>query len=718
MRDRIFFQDKTILVEEKNKLLYLSGPFGTLEYDTDTGVAAVFKPGGGKPYLSGVRAEAQINGRKVQSADLKREGDFVRAVPLADSSGAGVKVTVRNAAPSFAILQHYYLYGGRPYFFLEIELESPLTAPPTAPLAAPLAAAPVPGASGIATNYMAPLVCRGGGADGFFPGVEGQDLRFLFVPFDNDEFVSYESRDLRQDSESYEVTAVFDNDSRRGFITGSVTHDVWKTGVGLTWGEGSFRVYGGVTSFQTRDVYNGRENESPQPHGEISGEVVRSPLIFLGFFDDWRDGLEEYGKANGVIAPPLAWNGGPPFGWNTWSAVADKVDYDVYVRASDFLKEHTPEFKNGVSPVYINFDSFWDRLSEEERKKAAAHVKANGQKPGIYHTPFTYWGSAENARNAHPDGVSGYTWYDILLKDKNGCLLPYMHGKGFPLDPTHPGAVAYNNYRFGKFLEWGFEYAKLDFMSHGAMEGAHYDPAVTTGIGAYNYGMKKILDFLGSRVTEQRFFLSLSIAPVFPSSYAHGRRISCDIFGEINCAEYMLNSLTYGWWLNNAVYPWNDPDHIVVYTSFNRPAEKGPILFNEGLTRYVSSAIAGTFMIDSDDVRVPAARERLKAILNNPEINAIAASGRSFRPVEGNTGSRAACVFVRDDRALGGDFYLAAFNYSAENSVIVTVGLERAGAGPGKTWRMKNLLDHTERRVSGTVEIELEPAEPKLFRLF
>ena len=44
------------------------------------------------------------------------------------------------------------------------------------------------------------------------------------------------------------------------------------------------------------------------------------------------------------------------------------------------------------------------------------------------------------------------------------------------------------------------------------------------------------------------YVISLSIAPIFPGQYAHGRRISCDVFGTINWTEYMLNSLSYGWW--------------------------------------------------------------------------------------------------------------------------------------------------------------------------
>ncbi len=45
-----------------------------------------------------------------------------------------------------------------------------------------------------------------------------------------------------------------------------------------------------------------------------------------------------------------------------------------------------------------------------------------------------------------------------------------------------------------------------------------------------------------------RMFLSLSIAPLFPSGYGHARRLSCDTKGHISgkdqSTEYMLNALT------------------------------------------------------------------------------------------------------------------------------------------------------------------------------
>jgi hypothetical protein len=48
----------------------------------------------------------------------------------------------------------------------------------------------------------------------------------------------------------------------------------------------------------------------------------------------------------------------------------------------------------------------------------------------------------------------------------------------------------------------------------------------------------------------------------------------------------------------------------------------------------------------------------------------------------------------------------------------MTVSLERIGLDAGRSYRMLNLLTNAEETVSGSVEIELAAAEPKIFKLY
>src|SRR5699024_2085658 len=140
---------------------------------------------------------------------------------------------------------------------------------------------------------------------------------------------------------------------------------------------------------------------------------------------------------------------------------------------------------------------------------------------------------------------------------------------------------------------------KLDFMAHGAMEGDHYRKEIHTGKQAYNYGMQHIVSILDPEKIGRPFFINLSISPIFPYAYAHSRRVSCDVFGSLGSTEYLLNSLTYGWWINDGIYPFNDPDHTVLYKSFNEDS----ITENEALSRLNASVIAGTVFLGGDDYR-------------------------------------------------------------------------------------------------------------------
>ncbi|MDF2537824.1 MAG: alpha-galactosidase [Herbinix sp.] len=682
MDQRTIYSHGNIRVEKENHRINLTNGKICFVYDLAEGNADISN-NSKSIVLSKLSAEIKFdNGAIVNSKDLQRVfSECVTVEEQKDGFGEGIKLTFLNTGEDgYVIYQNFYAYQSQDYILMDVVVKARTT---------------------IRTNYVAPLSVQ------LLRCTEGKDNRFIFTPFDNDDFVRYSSLSFTEAKESYEVTSIFDNDTRRGMVVGSVTHDTWKTGICFCSGSSSelsgLTVYGGITSKQTRDTL---------PHGFVCGETVASPKILLGFFDDYRDGLEAYGTANGIIAPHLPWNKGIPMGWNSWSAVAKDINYDIFINASDYVKEQLQANSFGTeNTVYINFDAGWNKLSEEQLISAARHVKNNGQVPGIYTTPFTFWGK-DTTGTLEINGEL-YPWRELLLKDEQGNILPPIDG-GLSIDPTHPANIMRLKQQFDKFREWGYQYVKMDFMTHGAVEGVHYKKDITTGIAAYNYGMQKIVDSMKEEIDKQEFFISLSIAPLFPSQYAHSRRISCDIFGTINFAEYMLNSLTYGWWMNDRVYKFNDPDHIVVYNSYNH---LDPILYNEGLTRYISSAIAGTMMIDSDDFRIEESRKRTKEVLTNEEINKIAKAGITFRPVEGNTGDRGCDCFTRYDE-VEKVTYLAVFNFSSTMKQEKEIELSRIGLDQNKEYILYDLVSKTRTVLKSKHTVLLNEAEPKLYKLW
>ncbi len=508
----------------------------------------------------------------------------------------------------------------------------------------------------------------------------------LFVPYDNDAYGRYRSDGKET---SYEVGAVYDAASRRGVVVGSIDHDVWKSGVSFQKG---LRAWAGVADAATRDR---------EPHGIVRGREVRSPRFVLGRYDDWRAGLERYGDLNALVRPPLLWNGGVPFGWNSWAAHKDKLKAASAQAATAFLAE-MPAFRNDGT-ASVNLDSFWDNLKPGELAAFVRDAHAKGLRAGIYWTPFVAWGGLESPVRDDPHG---YRYRDLALKDAKGEPLPKLDG-GWPLDPTHPGTLARIDRQLAQFVRQGFDFVKLDFMTHGALEGRHFDPKVATGTAAYTLGMRRIVDDLAFKRIRRPFFVSLSIAPLFPQGYAHSRRISCDVFADIGASEYLLNAATYGWWTADRLYRFNDPDHTVVHHAMGDP----PTSEAEGRTRLVASIVSGGMLLMGDDLGDPAAQERVRRLFGNEAALDLARKAPAFRPIDGDSGERAGDAFVWKD----GDIrYVAVFNYDRASSKKRTIPLARLGLAGA--WTMRPVVGRASLDAR-ELAFDLPPTDCALVRL-
>ena len=348
--------------------------------------------------------------------------------------------------------------------------------------------------SNLRANWMSPLVMdTPGGVDlGSY-----NDPRALFVPFDNDHFVRYNAESLNGSDTGHEVGAFYDNSTRIGLIVGSVTHDTWKTGVYWSGSNNkldALQVYGGATTHWTWDV---------MPHGSVTGNTISSPTIFAGFGNDWRTTLETFADENLAVIPKLSWTNGVPFGWNSWGYYQSHISYTNAIAVSDSIHTNLQPYNfNSQNTVYVNLDSYWNNLSDSQLQSFTAHCHANGQKAGVYWGPFVFFGNANDATNYYvpPDYI--YHYSDVLLKDTNGNFI--SNDSAFAIDPTHPGTQGMIDYYASYYAGLGFDYVKLDFLSHGSLEGVHYDPNVTTGIQAYNQGMQRLLGDLNGRHVHQR----------------------------------------------------------------------------------------------------------------------------------------------------------------------------------------------------------------------
>ncbi len=500
----------------------------------------------------------------------------------------------------------------------------------------------ISGDASIKSNYLAPISVS---SPYTLLDVSSADNRMLRVPFDNDDYdLRYGMFKLTQSMRSYEVSAIFEGASRHGLVLGSVDHDHWKSAVDVTaTGNNplsSLKIFSGVSDSNTRDQL---------PHGKLDGPTITSARMFVGWFDDWRDGMDEFGRANTTIAPKRdTWKYGTPFGWQSWGVMQDKNSYTADTEIADYYQNTL--VPGGFSspaggPTIISVDA-WDNLSEKEWTDLAARHKGD-QIVGNYNSPYSLWYDDNTSYTTtmwtDPLGKS-YTWDDVLLK-ANGKYIQINSGqKCYAKDPTHPYTIqeAKNFVRNG--ARKGIKYMKWDFLNNGITQAdSYYKRDIKTAVEAYNYGMSEVMKV----ADEYGIFIAWSIAPLFPYRYANSRRIACDTYSDITATEYSMNAVGGGWWTDE-LFQFNDPDHLVM---INRDWKKVlGVTYNEDTegenrARYTNGIVTGLMLVAdnfSTSQTTPGnsslARERAQKIMLNKDVNEIARTGKTFRPVYGYKG--------------------------------------------------------------------------------
>ena len=518
--------------------------------------------------------------------------------------------------------------------------------------------------SPVKTNALTPLIAHSKGDETPYLW---RDLgaKMLLVPYDNDMWMRYEAVALRAGRKSYDVTVLFNEDSREGLLIGAMDFDVWKNAIACPGMDARIleaRCGQGASDEGSHDY---------APHGIVEGEEAFSSRFLIAYGEDWRTLLENYADALQQERKPRMWDQGVPFGFNSYAGLARTLNADNFRESGEFVrKELTPRGFENHGTTYINLDGGWQRIPEEDRLRIKDDLHANGQKAGIYDAPFACFWPTDKEIPLMP----GHTFAEIILRDEQGNPLPRID-RAIPYDVTHPLWLEWTEKKARQFIDWGYDYLKIDFLSHAGMEGQHFNPAIRTGRQALNYGYQVLNRLFDEKKIGRPFFLSLSIAPLFPYGCGNARRFSCDAFGLAEDVEYVLNAQTYSWWTGGRLYQFNDPDHIVLQRSFCMLEDSTE---GEARARYTSAVIAGSVMLLSEDYSRPGAKERTIRIAGNPAVNAIARSGVVFRPVDAAGGS--ACpVFTAE---IQHETYVAVFSWKKKEQTV-TVSLKRAGLPAG-----------------------------------
>lgn len=568
-----------------------------------------------------------ISSSEYETSDVSRDA-------YQENWGSGDKVVVRMSAPDLPeLVQSFYFPAeGGSQFLMQTQLclqEGTLR-----------------------TDYIAPLHVRDGNLQNDKTALHWDG--FLEIPSDNDQYAEFRTRSLISSGRSFEAGVLYDGRDGCGMVLGSVNHDLWRSAVDMKASFGRVRelsLYCGATD----------ERLKGDPHGAVSGSTVSSPMMMVGLYEDWREGMEAFAQVNLSFQPAReSVTPTSPIGWNSWGSMQTDLNYDRAIAISDYVRDHYQQAWEGDgAPVYINLDSYWDNLSDEELKRFVDHCHANGQRAGAYFSPFVSWYSAEEIDAAEVPGTDGVTFGEIRLKHRSGEPYGNEVDGCFPLDVTHPATKQYVAHMMGRLKAAGIEYIKLDFLVQGSFEGDFYDDSITTGIQAYNYGMTYLTELLGKDL-----FINLAMSPTFPYQYANGRRLACDSYYKIKETRYTLNALTYGFW-QDSLYEYTDPDHIVVWGKDGKAGE------NEARSRATSGVIAGTSFLAGDNLIAPAgdaqaAQERFDRLLGNADVMTVARKGKAFVPLQAD-GRYASGAYLMED---GDSVYLAVFNFSAVRRTV------------------------------------------------
>ena len=533
--------------------------------------------------------------------------------------------------------------------------------------------------------------------------------RMLKVPYDNDGFTRYHKYKLNTTMLSYEASAIYDGEQRCGAVFGSVDHDQWKSGVSVdAAGYGTIRklqLISGIADKETRDVLNGYAAMS---HGKVTGDTVSSARFLIGFYADWREGMENYADACTTVAGRNdSWSLGTPFGWQSWGVLAEKNSYQSNIEISDYYASvlQPGGFVNRQGKTVFSLDAN-DNHTSLQKAHFISHAKKNHQMVGSYCTPFSLW-------------------WDSYVPSGDGDVVLQVGGKplkydgAYCADPTHPSTLQGIRDYVRNAASKGIRWIKADFVNAGMIQAdSYYDPKVTTAVQAYNVGMRCLRD----ECQANGIFLALSISPLFPSQYGNSRRIACDTWGLIGQTEYSMNAISAAWWTDH-LYQYNDPDHLVMIGAGDQQnATEG-----ENRARITNGAITGMMLVadnfspsdQSGRGNNELSRQRAEKMLLNHDINRMADLGRSFRPVYGyreydGNEQHAENFFVHETDSF---VYLAAINYVPQ-TLTATIPLDLLGNyEPADFCELKELWFGTCTEPTSAIAVSVPGKDARVYRL-
>lgn len=486
---------------------------------------------------------------------------------------------------------------------------------------------------------------------------------------------------------SYSFSAVADPQSRRGVVSGWLTHH---QGIGVYFP--SLRPDDQGQPIAAVEAVEEFGRFQVEPQGNRPTDVM-----LLGLFDDCRLGLERYAEEVAVrehirLKPQ-------PSVYCTWYH-AGASDQGRLAENARFVAEQLRPF--GLSVIQI--DDLWQaempraladtldaaQIVPQGPVKVFVEANANypdgmeamartigelGLTPGIWFMPFAgnhthpYFDPAIFARRA-----DGSAFDDDVARWSGTCI-----------DLTHPQGEAFVRQTVRRIYGWGYRYFKIDGIHTGIPtpniyvntsykddrfgEAVLHDPSMTHA-EAYRRGLQALREeapeafVLGCNVSQNMrsmgpAFGLLDAMRIGPDNGAAGR----GDWGEVTTGAWHGTNLYF---LNNRVWH-NDPDPVYV-----RPSN--PVSHARWMCTWL--AISGAMHTSSEQYgELP--EERIDLLRR-----CLPSHGLAARPVDYLATNRPQIWTVGDDRLR----VVGLFNWDERQPVRIEVGLDQLGCDPDQTY--------------------------------
>lgn len=533
--------------------------------------------------------------------------------------------------------------------------------------------------------------------------IPGNASRILDVPFDNDNWCTMLERQWPNAiGISYEYAAVYDNNNFAGLVTGSVTHDFWKTGIAYHAGNtagvvDSFRIFGGVATADIKGAkaaYGGSDGTHDHAqHGTMVGHTLKSPVIFVAGTTDIRQAFKDYGNANVAVNGRLQWKGDAPVYWNSFG-VEDVLGHKGVMmpqgvrQVSDFI--HTLDNFNRYGHPVLSIDSYDQGIYSKDTLAALGRYGAQyGQQMGFYFIPFAVWMWKDNIGDRKFAGTET-PLKDVVLRDTNNAPIMYKDGDwgACAIDPTHPAIREAIIKQLQKAKAIHATFLKIDFLTAGALESTvRYNKNMRTGMQAYNYGMKMLHGLIDS-ILGPDIFITQAISPMFPYQYTHTRFLSTDVYSHLRddqpgfpnwgSTEASLATGSHLGWVQGTLWPYTNLDVAIMQRFQNNPN----LTEQEIKVRLYAMMTMGSILGDGSDLRQPLAAARARKFLNNAALCKFFSAPRAFtalKMADGETFDQQLAFYLKGDTTL-----LSLFNFDTKNTYTQTVTLQQLGLKNGQ----------------------------------